>query len=126
MVENLAVIGYFVLCTVLVAISVLRPCGCPVRRSPYVKTRHDKPWVMLAYAFFALVSFIVGCIIVAEGKASLSNWILLVVNALIFGWWVAAYYYHEKGKKKRSILRGLGRVFINEHGRLRVDHKGAV
>jgi hypothetical protein len=93
-------------------------CTCGRSHLPYFNPRHGKTRVMVAEASVVAVVAVAAGVDLARGGGSV---VMTALMLLLFAKAALTVYYHEKGKRKRSILRGLGRVVVNEHGRLAVQ-----
>lgn len=88
-------------------------CRCKRQRLPWFTWRHEKEWVILAYATFSVTVAIL--IAITGGPIGLA-----ILAGLVFLFQIKIYIEHHKGK--RSVLgRIIGRVVVNRHGRLEVQ-----
>jgi hypothetical protein len=88
------------------------PCSCGRARHPYFHQDHTRLWTMVFWALWASLFTVVNLITI--------DWIFSIIWALTATWEWRTVYFHEKDKL-RSVIRGLGRVFVNQHGRLKVS-----
>lgn len=87
------------------------PCRCGRRKSFYFSTHHEKPmwWLVIIWALVSVVNLLA------------FDLFKLGVALLWLAYFSLRWYYHDKGKIKRAA-KTLGRIIINEHGRLVVVH----
>ena len=90
------------------------PCTCGRMKVWYFPPRHERIGVMVFYAGWHLM-LMVGLVLVHSPVA--------VLGAVLSVYHVRRAWFDERGRKKRRAAKGLGRVFVTEHGTLSVWEK---
>ena len=120
--HSLLNVGLFILCVGL-GFAINRffdrfPCDCGRQRLPYFAKDHNKVWTMIFWAVIVTICVAVD-FIDAVVKPSFSNDLLVVVFSLLAFYYWRGVWFHEKDKIKKAA-KAAGRVFVNQHGRLKV------
>jgi hypothetical protein len=93
-----------------------RRCKCGKVREWYFHSVHRKVGWMIAFGVVQTLASIG----VALNVHGLRSWPGAIVTILVGVWVWRWVYFHEKDRLRRAA-RALGRVFVNEHGRLAVS-----
>lgn len=99
------------------------PCSCGRAHPPYFFREHNRVWTMVFWASFWTLLVLIN-ILTAVVHPSASSYIIAVTFSLICLYYWRMVWFHEKDKIKRAA-KALGRVVINEHGRLKVATGGS-
>ena len=91
-------------------------CRCGRQLFPYFEHHHERALGMGVIAAVLTVNFILG----AAFADATGERFWAVLNGLITAFYWRRLYLHEKGKRRGALRRLLGRVGINQHGRLEV------
>lgn len=98
-------------------------CDCGRMRVPYFSKRHEKVWTAWLRLGEYVVFEIIGALGIVLGDRSWGDRILFILIGLCIGVLALRIYYHEKDKVRKAA-RALGKVIINENGRLAVVKEG--
>lgn len=94
------------------------PCHCGRQRLPYFDKNHNKVWTMIFWATLVTLCVVVD-FTTAIIKPGFQNDLIAVFFSLMSFYYWRGVWFHEKDKIKKAA-KAAGRVFVNQHGRLKV------
>jgi hypothetical protein len=89
-------------------------CKCGRDVFPYFAWTHERGGLMLFYCVFFTSVFVVHLFFDP-------SMIYIAFMVPLLSWYWLRWWKHESGKIKKAA-KGLGRIFVNEHGRLKVAY----